>query len=121
MGATGGQMAELSWRDLRDWLSIVDELGELRHVEGASWQEDVGAVTELLDHSPESPAALFDAIPGYPRGYRVLTKASANPKRASNAAYTTATGIGISPLATGLKRFVGCPRSSTTSRMSLAA
>jgi UbiD family decarboxylase len=74
-------MAELSWRDLRDWLSIVDELGELRHVEGASWQEDVGAVTELLDHSPESPAALFDAIPGYPRGYRVLTNASGNRRR----------------------------------------
>ncbi len=74
-------MAELQWQDLRDWLRIVDELGELRRVEGASWQEDIGAVTEMLDHTPDSPAALFDDIPGYPRGYRVLTNANGNRRR----------------------------------------
>jgi UbiD family decarboxylase len=74
-------MGELSWRDLRDWLSIADELGELRHIEGASWQEDIGAVTELLDHTPDSPAALFDAVPGYPRGYRVLSNGMGNRRR----------------------------------------
>jgi UbiD family decarboxylase len=74
-------MGELSWRDLRDWLSIADELGELRHVEGASWQEDIGAITELLDHTPDSPAALFDAIPGYPRGFRVLSNGMGNRRR----------------------------------------
>ncbi len=74
-------MSELQWQDLRDWLRIVDELGELRHIEGANWQEDIGAVTEMLDHTPDSPAALFDAIPGYPRGYRVLTNANGNRAR----------------------------------------
>jgi UbiD family decarboxylase len=74
-------MGELQWQDLRDWLRIVDELGELRHVEGASWEEDIGAVTEMLDHTPDSPAALFDAIPGYPRGYRVLSNANGNRRR----------------------------------------
>ncbi|MBX5491787.1 MAG: UbiD family decarboxylase [Chloroflexi bacterium] len=69
------------WRDLRDWLRLVEELGELRYVEGASWQEDIGAVTELLDHTPNSPAVLFDAIPGYPRGYRVLSNANATRTR----------------------------------------
>src|SRR5919205_200696 len=74
-------MSGLQWRDLREWLRVVDELGELRHVEGANWQEDIGAVTELLDHTPDSPAALFDAIPGYPRGYRVLSNSNGNRRR----------------------------------------
>ena len=74
-------MGELQWHDLRDWLRVVDGLGELRHVQGATWQEDIGAVTEMLDHTPESPAALFDAIPGYPRGFRVLSTANGTRRR----------------------------------------
>ena len=56
--ATGPQ-----WRDLRDWLELVDALGELKHVRGASSEEDIGAVTEMLDHADESPCVLFDEIP----------------------------------------------------------
>src|SRR5215204_3561758 len=74
-------MGRLQWRDLRDWLRIVDELGELRQIEDASWEEDIGAITEMFDHTPESPAALFDAIPGYPRGYRVLSNANGTRQR----------------------------------------
>ncbi len=74
-------MSDLQWRDLRDWIRIVDGLGELRHVDGASWEWDIGAVAELLDHTPDSPAVLFDAIPGYPRGYRVLVNANGNRRR----------------------------------------
>src|SRR5579875_940827 len=53
--------------DLRDWLQAVDALGELRHVEGASWEEDIGRIAEMLHHTEESPAVLFDAIPGSAR------------------------------------------------------
>src|SRR5579884_3499005 len=56
------------YTDLRDWLQAVDALGELRHVEGASWEEDIGRIAEMLHHTEESPAVLFDAIPGYPGG-----------------------------------------------------
>ena len=48
--ATGPQ-----WRDLRDWLELVDAFGELKHVRGASSEEDIGAVTEMLDHSGRKP------------------------------------------------------------------
>ncbi len=54
--------------DTRDWLSRVESLGELRRVDGASWEEDIGRVTEMLHHTDESPAVLFDHIPGYPAG-----------------------------------------------------
>lgn len=59
--------------DLRGWLAAARELGELRDVEGATWEEDIGMATELLHHSDPAPAALFDKIPGHPDGFRVLT------------------------------------------------
>jgi UbiD family decarboxylase len=67
--------------DLRDWLARVDELGELRVVRRASWEEDIGAVTELLDSEEGSPAVLFDDVPGYPSGHRVLVNANGTPRR----------------------------------------
>jgi UbiD family decarboxylase len=67
--------------DLRDWLTSVDELDELRVVRGASWEEDIGAATELLDSEEGSPAVLFDEIPGYPTGHRVLVNANGTPRR----------------------------------------
>jgi UbiD family decarboxylase len=60
------------YTDLRDWLRAVEQMGELRRVDGASWQEDIGRVAEMLHHTEESPAVLFDAVPGYPKGNRVL-------------------------------------------------
>src|SRR5262245_35611812 len=74
--ATGPQ-----WRDLRDWLELVDALGELKHVSGASSEEDIGAVTEMLDHANESPCVLFDEIPNFKQGYRVLVNSMGSRKR----------------------------------------
>jgi UbiD family decarboxylase len=67
--------------DTRTWLQEVDALGELRRVDGASWQEDIGRVTEMLHHTDESPAVLFDNIPGYPAGRRILVNANGNKSR----------------------------------------
>ncbi|MBI4633140.1 MAG: UbiD family decarboxylase [Deltaproteobacteria bacterium] len=58
--------------DLRGWLDQARKLGEVKDVEKASWQEDIGMATELLHASDPAPAALFDKIPGYPKGHRVL-------------------------------------------------
>lgn len=64
---------EFLYDDLRGWIDQARKLGEVRDVEGATWQEDIGMATELLHHADPAPAALFDKIPGYPSGYRVLT------------------------------------------------
>ena len=61
------------YSDLRSWIDQARKLDEVRDVEGATWQEEIGMATELLHHSDPAPAALFDKIPGYPKGYRVLT------------------------------------------------
>jgi UbiD family decarboxylase len=58
--------------DLRGWLDQARELEEVRDVEGITWQEEIGMASEVLQHTDPAPAALFDKIPGYPEGYRVL-------------------------------------------------
>jgi len=60
------------YTDLRDWLERVDKLGELQKVKGATWQEDIGMITEVVGHSRGSPAVLADEIPGHAKGFRVL-------------------------------------------------
>ncbi|MCL5960021.1 MAG: UbiD family decarboxylase, partial [Chloroflexi bacterium] len=67
--------------DLRTWLRRVDELGELRRVDGASAEEDIGMATELLHHTDGAPAVIFDNIPGYRPGFRVLVNNFGNLRR----------------------------------------
>ncbi|HYY88893.1 MAG TPA: UbiD family decarboxylase [Chloroflexota bacterium] len=69
------------WRDTREWLDRVAAIGELRVVRGASWQEDIGAITEMLDHTENSPAVIFDDVPGHASGWRVLVNANGTPPR----------------------------------------
>src|SRR5438105_14049853 len=57
---------------LRAWLEEIDRMGQLRRVHGANAEEDIGAATDVLQHAAESPAALFDQIPGYDPSFRVL-------------------------------------------------
>src|SRR5919109_791912 len=75
------QATESKWRDLRDWLQIVDDLGELKRVQGTNSEEDIGAITEMLDHSEESPCVLFDEIPNFEPGCRVLVNGMGSRKR----------------------------------------
>ena len=53
-------------RDLRSWIAAVEKLGELKVVNGADWDVEIGAITELGHHRGErSKALLFDNIKGY--------------------------------------------------------
>ena len=38
----------IPYEDMRGWLEQAERLGEVRHIKGASWQEDVGLVAEAL-------------------------------------------------------------------------
>ncbi|MGE5261995.1 MAG: UbiD family decarboxylase [Acidobacteriota bacterium] len=71
----------MAFNDLREWLTQVDGMGELRHVSEASRDEDIGRITEMLHHTDEAPAVLFDDIEGYPRGYRIVVNANGAPRR----------------------------------------
>jgi len=70
--------------DLRPWLAEVEKLGELRRVEGADWNLELGAISELNVKKDVPPALLFDRIKGYPKGFRVLTCSTSSPARLSS-------------------------------------
>lgn len=75
------QTDPLSYRDLREWLALVEGFGELARVDGADWNLEIGAISELNYRRKPSPALLFDQIPGYPAGFRVLTGATGSSRR----------------------------------------
>jgi UbiD family decarboxylase len=70
--------------DLRPWLAEAEKLGELRHVRGADWNLELGAISELNVKKDLPPALLFDEIKGYPPGFRVLTCSTSSPARLSS-------------------------------------
>src|SRR5690606_14318888 len=69
--------------DLRDLVERIDALGELETVRGAHWDLEMGALAELVaQRTPgRSPALLFDDVPGYPKGFRVLSGAANSFRR----------------------------------------
>ena len=70
--------------DLRPWLAEVEKLGELKHVRGADWNLELGAISELNVKKDLPPALLFDEIKGFPKGFRVLTCSTSSPARLSS-------------------------------------
>jgi len=56
--------------DLRMFLKKCEEDGDLRVIEGADWNLEVGTIAELAAEK-FGPALLFDKFEGYPPGYRV--------------------------------------------------
>src|SRR4030042_2727470 len=70
-------------KDLREFLSRVEELGELKKIDGVDWNIDLGAITEILyrEKAEKSPALLFDRIKDYPEGYRCLYGMLQSPRR----------------------------------------
>lgn len=80
--------------DLRQWLASTNAIGQLRVLEGVDAEENIGRITEMLHHTDESPAVLFDNIPGFPRGYRVLVNTlGARPRLALSLGLRTDIGV----------------------------
>ncbi|MCW5576906.1 MAG: UbiD family decarboxylase, partial [Burkholderiales bacterium] len=70
--------------DLRAWLDSARGLGELKDVPGADAKLELGAISEMNVKVDGAPALLFDGIPGYPKGFRVVTCTTASPARLSS-------------------------------------
>jgi 4-hydroxy-3-polyprenylbenzoate decarboxylase len=59
----------------------MEQAGELRRVEGARCEDEIGGIVDLYQRQMGLPALLFDGIPGYPKGYRVLANSLTSLKR----------------------------------------
>ncbi len=75
--------------DLRAWLNAVESHvnaveshGEVKTVDGADWNKEIGTVVEL-NAKARGPALLFDNIKDYPAGFRLLAGAMSSAKRLS--------------------------------------
>lgn len=69
------------FRDLREWMADVEAMGELRRIDGVDWNLDLGGITDVVCHRPNSPAVLFDRVGDYPAGHRVLVNQLGSRKR----------------------------------------
>jgi 3-polyprenyl-4-hydroxybenzoate decarboxylase len=69
---------------LRDYLLKIEEMGELKSLNGVDWNLEMGAVVDVLyrEHPPYPPVLIFDEIKGYGKGFRALFGHFASPKRA---------------------------------------
>ena len=71
------------YKDLREFIGLVDKLNALRRVDGADPLYEIGGITEVAAGLPDGPAVLFDNIKGFRRGFRVFTNATTHPRRAA--------------------------------------
>lgn len=69
-------MADSSGRnwdqDLRHWMEAVEAKGALKTITGAETTEEIGGILDLYQRQMGNPAILFDEVPGFPTGHRVL-------------------------------------------------
>jgi UbiD family decarboxylase len=59
--------------DLRDYIEKCKELGEVKLIEGADWNLEIGTIGQWQVTDPNSPMLLFDKIKDYKPGYRVCS------------------------------------------------
>src|SRR5919109_5278477 len=85
----------ITYKDLREYIDAVDRLGELRVVNGADWDLEIGAITEVVARATNPKVVLFDNIKGYPKGYRMIVNAVCS-------AATTGLAFGLDPTLSGM-------------------
>ena len=66
--------------DLRMFLEELDRRGDLKRVNGAGLEYELGCIAEIAFHH-RGPALLFDEIPGYPPGFRVASNVASTRQR----------------------------------------
>jgi UbiD family decarboxylase len=67
---------------LRSFLAECEKHGEVKVIRNADWNLEIGALTETVSELvKEPPALMFDDIPGYPKGFRVLSIPTASRVR----------------------------------------
>src|SRR5262245_10761912 len=67
--------------DLRAWLAQMQAAGEVQSVSGAEREREIGGIVDIYQRKMGNPAVLFDDIPGYPHGHRVLANILTSVRR----------------------------------------
>ncbi|HEX6768227.1 MAG TPA: UbiD family decarboxylase, partial [Candidatus Binatia bacterium] len=70
----------MPFSDLRTFIDGAARIGELKQIDGADWNLEIGCLTELMAEQ-DGPLLLFDNIPGYPKGFRIAANVLASARR----------------------------------------
>ncbi len=80
----------VGWRDLREWMALIERNGELQRIATpVDADEELAAITYMATRNEKAPALLFENIAGDRSGSRVL----ANMLGASKQRYALAVGL----------------------------
>ena len=80
----------VAWRDLREWLSLVEKAGDLKRITArVDPEEELSAITYMATRAEQSAALLFDNLANDRFGTRILS----NMLGASKERYALAVGI----------------------------
>jgi 4-hydroxy-3-polyprenylbenzoate decarboxylase len=78
------------FHDLREFIAEVGKRNDVKVVEGADWNLEIGLITEWQITEPNNPLLLFKNIKGYSLEYSIATNLFGTPGR-------TALALGLSP------------------------
>ena len=70
-----------SRQDLRTWLDQLRAAGEVQEISGAERETEIGGIVDLYMRKMGNRAVLFDDVPGYPRGHRILANILTSVRR----------------------------------------
>jgi UbiD family decarboxylase len=81
---------QVSWRDLREWIALIERNGELQRIgKPVDADEELAAITYMATRTEKTSALLFENIAGDRSGSRVL----ANMLGSSKERYALAVGL----------------------------
>src|SRR6202521_472118 len=59
-------------KDLRSWIGQVEAAGDLKIIRGAEPGEEIRGIVDIYQGRMGNPAVMFDEVPGFAKGHRVL-------------------------------------------------
>src|SRR6201995_386124 len=68
-------------QDLRSWIALLRENDELQDIAGAEREKEIGGIVDIYQRRSGNKAVLFDEIPGFPRGHRILANLLTSVRR----------------------------------------
>lgn len=78
---TSKALANAPKQDLRTWIAQLEAADDVQLVRGADRDKEIGGIVDFYQRQTGNRAVLFDDIPGFPSGYRVLANLLTSTRR----------------------------------------
>src|SRR5271170_7213070 len=68
-------------QDLRSWIAQLRAANELQDIAGAEREKEIGGIVDIYQRRIGNKAVLFDDVPSFPRGRRILANILTSVRR----------------------------------------